>query len=78
MFDNVLETSVRPQVISDSSSEADDAPIKKTNVISENEDTAIKKSPAKRKLGPAPGPAKRKIVSSESETTPVKKKVIFL
>lgn len=61
MFDNVLETSVRPQMIIDSESEADPTPIKKP-------------PPPKRKLGP--GPAKRKIISdSDSSSSPVKKKV---
>lgn len=61
MFDNVLETSVRPQIVDNSDSD---------------EPTPIKKpAPAKRKLGPGPAASKRKIVSSDSEASPVKKKV---
>lgn len=60
MFDNVLEKSDRPQVIT-SDSEVD-SPVKKPA------------PPAKRKLGPPPQ-SKRKIVSSESDASPVKKKV---
>lgn len=42
------------------------------------EDTPIKKPvPQKRKLGPKPTTTKRKIESSESDATPVKKKVKF-
>ena len=60
-----METSVRPQVIDDSESEKSEAqsPIKKP-------------APAKRKLGPQPAASKRKIVSSDSESSPVKKKVM--
>lgn len=61
MFDNVMETSVRPEII-DSDSSPDPTPIKKP-------------PPPKRKLGPQPTNAKRKIVSSDSETSPAKKKV---
>lgn len=65
MFDNVLETNVRPQVIdSDSDKSAEETPIKKP-------------APAKRKLGPQPATSKRKIISSDSESSPVKKKVSF-
>lgn len=63
MFDNVLETSVRPLVISDSEPTS-------------AESTPIKKPPAtKRKLGPKPTTTKRKIISSDSEASPIKKKV---
>lgn len=63
MFDNVMETSVRPQII-DSDSDASETPIKKP-------------PPPKRKLGPKPAATntKRKIMSSDSEASPVKKKV---
>lgn len=61
MFDNVLETSVRPQIIDDSDK-------------SEDEETPIKK-PAPVKGKPAPAASKRKIISSDSEASPVKKKV---
>lgn len=61
MFDNVMETSVRPQVI-DSESESDATPIKKP-------------PPPKRQLGPKPAASKRKIASSDSENSPIKKKV---
>lgn len=71
MFDNVLETSSAPQMIVDSDSEAA-AP-------SSGEPTPIKKpAPAKRKLGPKPAASKRKIVSSDSESSPIKKKVRIL
>jgi hypothetical protein len=62
MFDNVMETSARPMVIDDSDNSDEPTPIKKP-------------APAKRKLGPKPPASKRKIVSSDSEATPVKKKV---
>lgn len=64
MFENVMETSVRPQIIdSDSDASEDPTPIKKP-------------PPPKRKLGPKPAAStKRKIVSSDSESSPVKKKV---
>lgn len=113
MFDNVLETSVHPQIIGDSDkSEDEDTPIKKpppakskTQIIddsdkSEDEETPIKKpppamgkpqafddseksedeetpikKPAPSKSKPAPGASKRKIISSDSEASPVKKKV---
>lgn len=60
MFDNVKDTSVPAQMIIDSDSEADPTPIKKP-------------APAKRKLGPQP--SKRKIISDDSDVSPVKKKV---
>lgn len=62
MFDNVMETSSRPQVIDSESDSATDS-------------TPIKKPPPKRQLGPKPVTTKRKIVSSDSENSPVKKKV---
>lgn len=64
MFDNVLETSVRPQIIDSDSGDqsAEPTPIKKP-------------PPPKRKLGPKPATSKRKIESSDSEASPVKKKV---
>lgn len=65
MFDNVLETSVRPEKIDIDSDSIDSEP------------TPVKKPPPKRKLGPKPAaPPKRKI-DSDSETSPVKKKVGF-
>lgn len=68
MFDNVLEKSDGPKVI-------DAADLTQSD---EEEDTPIKAPPPKRKLGPKPGPAttKRKIESSDSEASPVKRKVI--
>lgn len=66
MFDNVMETSSRPQVIDSDSNKSED-----------EEPTPIKKPPPKRKLGPQPATSKRKIVSSDSESSPVKKKVRF-
>lgn len=65
MFDNVMETSVRPQMIVDSDTADEPTPVKKP-------------APAKRKLGPKPAAAstKRKI-DSDSETSPVKRKVRF-
>lgn len=85
MFDNVLETSVRPQIIDDSDkSEDEETPIKKPppakgkpQIIddsdkSEDEEIPIKKpAPSKSK----PAASKRKIISSDSEASPVKKKV---
>jgi hypothetical protein len=67
MFDNVLETSGGPQIINTTAmSQSSD----------EEEETPVK-PPPKRKLGPKPagGGAKRKIETSESEASPVKKKV---
>lgn len=67
MFDNVMETNNSgPQVIDDSESN-----------LSED-DTPIKKPAPKRKLGPKPAANKRKIVSSDSESSPVKTKVCKL
>ncbi|XP_070497266.1 DNA topoisomerase 2 isoform X1 [Chironomus tepperi] len=65
MFDNVLEKSIPTQaaVIDNSDFEPEKS----------DEETPIKKPPAKRKLGPKPAP-KRKIESSGSEASPVKKK----
>lgn len=63
MFENVLETSVRPQIIDSDSGDQSAEP------------TPIKKPPPKRKLGPKPAASKRKIESSDSEDSPVKKKV---
>jgi len=68
MFDNVLEKSIPAQGIIDGS----DFEQEKSE-----EETPIKKPPAKRKLGPKPAP-KRKIESSGSEASPVKKKVILI
>lgn len=71
MFDNVLEkTGDGPKMI--------DA--NELTQSEEEEETPIKKpAPPKRKLGPKPaaaaGASKRKIESSESESSPVKKKV---
>lgn len=67
MFENVLETSNARPVIIDSESDG-----------SAEEPTPIKKPapPAKRKLGPKPAASKRKIVSSDSEASPAKAKVI--
>lgn len=69
MFDNVMETSARPMIIDDSDK----------SEKSSDEETPIKAPPAKRKLGPKPAaekaPPKRKIVSSDSESSPVKRKV---
>lgn len=62
MVDNVMEKSSGPQTIdseSESAASEDPTPVKKP-------------APAKRKLGPKPAP-KRKIVSSDSENSPVKK-----
>lgn len=62
MFENVLEKSHGPEVIDQSQSD-------------EEEDTPVK-PPPKKKLGPKPaGAAKRKIETSDSEASPVKKKV---
>lgn len=64
MFENVLEKSSGPQVI-DQSSQSDE------------EETPVK-PPPKKKLGPKPaggGGAKRRIETSDSEASPVKKKV---
>lgn len=67
MFDNVMETSARPTVIDSESEKSEEpSPIKKPAP-----------APAKRKLGPQPASSKRKIVSSDSESSPVKKKVNF-
>lgn len=64
MFDNVMEKSSGPQLI-----DADELS------QSDHEETPIK-APPKRKLGPKPaGSAKRKIESSGSEASPLKKKV---
>lgn len=65
MFDNVLEKSIPVQAAFEGS---DFEPEKS------DEETSIKKPPAKRKLGPKPAP-KRKIESSGSEVSPAKKKV---
>jgi hypothetical protein len=64
MFDNVLEQSGGPQLIDQSDL-----------TQSDEEETPVK-PPPKKKLGPKPGgAAKRKIETSESEASPVKKKV---
>lgn len=66
MFDNVLEKSHGPEVIDQSQSDEEETPVK---------------PPPKKKLGPKPGGggnAKRKIETSDSEASPVKKKVIKL
>jgi hypothetical protein len=60
MFENVLEKSVQQEVIDGSDFEGTE------------EDTPAK-PPPKKKLGPKP--EKRKMVSSESESSPLKKKV---
>lgn len=66
MFDNVMEKSIGVQQVIDGSDFEEEK--------SMDEDTSIKKPPAKRKLGPKPS-TKRKIESSGSEASPVKKKV---
>lgn len=69
MFDNVLETSSGPQVINESAMSQSD-----------EEETTPVKPPPKRKLGPKPaegGGSKRKIDTSESESSPIKKKVNY-
>lgn len=71
MFDNILEKSMNPEVVDISDLEKSEQ-----GEEEEEEETPVKKpAPAKRKLGPKP--AKRKIESSESEVSPVKKKVIL-
>jgi hypothetical protein len=65
MFDNVMEKSFRPETVEldDSEPETEPTPIKKP-------------APVKRALGPKPTTAKtakRKVVSSDSESSPVKK-----
>jgi hypothetical protein len=68
MFDNVMETSVRPVVVADSDEDVVQA--------SSAEPTPVKKTPTKRKLGPKPAAEKkRKAISSDSESSPIKKKV---
>lgn len=64
MFDNVLETSARPQLIDNDSDTAE-------------EPTPVKKPPAKRKLGPKPAAAPKRKIDSDSDGSPVKKKVSF-
>lgn len=68
MFENVLEKSVGTQQVIDGSDFEEEKSM-------EEDETPIKKPPAKRKLGPKPS-TKRKIESSESEASPLKKKVI--
>lgn len=66
MFDNILEKTGGPELI-------DAAELTQ----SDEEDTPIKAPPPKRKLGPKPAPAAKrsKLESSDSEASPVKKKV---
>jgi hypothetical protein len=66
MFDNVLEKSIPAQGVIDGSDFEEEK--------SDGEAPIKKPAPAKRKLGPKPAP-KRKIESSGSEASPVKKKV---
>lgn len=68
MFENVLEKSTDgPQLIDQSEL-----------TQSDEEETPVK-PPPKKKLGPKPGGvAKRKIETSDSESSPIKKKVKFL
>lgn len=70
MFDNVLEKSSNPQLIDQSDlTQSDD------EEIEEKEETPIK-PPPKKKLGPKPAAtSKRKIETSDSESSPIKKKV---
>lgn len=64
MFDNVMETSAGPQIIDDSDTADEPTPVKKP-------------PPAKRKLGPKPAAASKRKIDSDSETSPVKRKVRF-
>lgn len=69
MFENVLETTGGPQLIDQSDHSQSD--------IEEVEDTPVK-PPPKKKLGPKPAggaTTKRKIETSDSESSPIKKKV---
>lgn len=67
MADDVVEKNSGPQLI-DSGSESEKS----------EDPTPVKKpAPAKRKLGPKPA-AKRKIVSSDSENSPVKKVISLI
>jgi hypothetical protein len=67
MFDNVLEASSGPEIINTTAMSQSE----------EEEEETSAKPPPKRKLGPKPvaGGAKRKIETSDSESSPIKKKV---
>ena len=67
MFDNILEKTGGPELI-------DAAELTQSD---EEDSSPIKAPPPKRKLGPKPAPAAKrtKIESSDSEASPVKKKV---
>lgn len=69
MFDNNLSASAGPMIVDSDSGGASEG------VVSDEPTPVKRPAPTGRKLGPKPAMSKRKIVSSDSEASPVKKKV---